>query len=123
MPLHERAAGGGNPRRQRAGAGGDWLSGILPHEAAAGPLVDLVSELRPDLPTAIVMSLVHEALDGAAAEVLDVAWARTREAMPGYVAPRRHVTPYAERRLRQLADAAPRPGDYLGGPVTRGRVA
>lgn len=120
MPLHERARPGadrpGNYLNERA-LGGDRLNAILPQEAGIQPLVDLVSELHPNLPPSIAESLVREALDGCADAVLDAEWARIRAAMPGYVHPRRGATAHAERRLRQLADAQPRPGDYLGDPA------
>ncbi len=120
MPPDVRARPGadraGNYFNEQA-LGGGRLAPNLPHEAAAGPLVDLVSELRPDLPTAIVMSLVYEALDYVAGVVLDAEWASAREAMPGFRSRWRNLIPHTEQRLRQLADAQPRPGDYLGGPA------
>jgi len=76
------------------------------------------------------VSLVTEALDQAADAVLDLAWARQREQLyPAAVkaaavaASRYQPLSYAERRLAELAAAAPRPGDYTGGPVHRAESA
>jgi hypothetical protein len=98
---------------------------ILSHEPPpptradlAAPIVDLISELRSDIPLPIIATLVVEALDKAADTALDKAWARQREA--AYPAALRLVHnrhaghTYAERRAREVADSAPRPGDYRG---------
>ena len=94
--------------------------------AAHRVLVGLVCELRPDLPWPLVDSLVAEALDRAAVEILDESWARAREhlyAEAVAAARTRHHIGYAERRVREVADAAPRAGDYPGRALTKdGRV-
>jgi len=81
-------------------------------------LVDLLLELRPDLPLPIAESLIREALHGTADAILDVEWAHTRQRLyPDALAAAhaRHTLPYAARRGREIADARrPRPGDHHG---------
>jgi hypothetical protein len=79
-------------------------------QSASSPqsLVDLVLELRPDIPLSIAESLVREALDNAADAILDAEWARTRARLYAEalrLAHGRHMTPYAIRRARELAEA------------------
>jgi hypothetical protein len=93
--------------------------GFLTTVDIAAAAVTLIHEdLRPDVALPVLASLVTEAIDKAADAALDEAWARDRETMYP-VALRaahtvRHLAPYIERRRRQLEDAKPRPGDYLG---------
>lgn len=98
---------------------------IVPQPAAtfadwATPLVEMVIELRPDLAVPVAASLVVEALDEHADNILDLEWAKQRRAMyPAALrlAHSRHQKPYAERRRLELVDALPRGADYPGGPV------
>ena len=88
----------------------------------AAPLVELIAELRSDIPLPIIATLVVAALDKAADTALDEAWARQRAAAwPDGVAlaHNKHVgTSYAQRRAGESEAAKPRPGDHPGGPVS-----
>lgn len=86
--------------------------------AATRALTALVVEVRPDLPWTLAESYVLEALDRAAGEILDVAWAQAREHLyPEAVSAARaaKVGPsYSQRRANELRDARPKRGDYPG---------
>jgi hypothetical protein len=93
-------------------------SRVLGLDGPDGPLVDLIAEVRPDLPWSIAASLIREALHAAADAVLDVAWAKTRARLyPAAVdaAHRRHTRPQQLREARRLAGARrPRRRDRHG---------
>jgi len=88
------------------------------HVTAHVALVELVRELRPDIPSVIAESVVVEALDRAAGDVLDASWARARECLyPRAVmsASRRFWgSTYQDRRATELEAARPTRADYKG---------
>jgi hypothetical protein len=82
--------------------------------------VELLREVRPDLPVPLIRSLAVELLDQASR---DAAWLERRASTDPAVtraSTNRHVgDPYHARHDRELVYAAPRPGDYTG---RRGQV-
>jgi hypothetical protein len=90
------------------------------------PIVELIAELRPDLPLSVASSLVVERLDEFADTLLDEAWARQRQRLyPEAVrsAHSRHAgRGYERRRAAECFDVPAKPGDHKGGPVPWLRV-
>jgi hypothetical protein len=88
------------------------------HRSVHQVLVRLLAELRPDLPLPALDTLLVEALDHGANDVLDQAWAAARLHIwpEARASARRAAIPYSQRRAAELEDAKPRPGDFPGRP-------
>ena len=126
-PDKDRApAGNRSAKVQLAGGTDATLDHAQPNSVEHVVLVELahlLAEVRPDIPLAIIHSLIAEALDAAAGRQLDLAWAYARERLyPLAVAVAKDARvglAYAERRAAELEDARPRPGDFRGRPHLR----
>ena len=82
----------------------------------AYPIVQLISELRPDVPLPVIASLTVEALDLSACMILDGEWASARQAAwpeAIRVAHSRHSGRYPTLAERLAEARRPRPGDHL----------